>query len=80
VATGSFESGTCIAHDSLSESDVEMTHDGRMVTVTTWMHAIDHPPFRRCNLLDRFPDYDGPVDRRQLIRYQAPCTVCIDVP
>ena len=83
MATGSFESGTCIAHDSLSESDVEMTHDGRIVTVTTWMHAIDPPPFRRCNLLDRFPDRQGvgasgvdfyavpgvadPADRRDLL-------------
>jgi phenylpropionate dioxygenase-like ring-hydroxylating dioxygenase large terminal subunit len=43
------------------------------------MTGIDPPPFWKRNLQDRFPDYDGPVDRWQIIRYTAPSTVAIDV-
>ena len=43
------------------------------------MIGIDPPPFWKRNLQDRFPDYDGPVDRWQIIRYTAPSTVAIDV-
>ena len=51
----------------------------RTVTVTKWMLGIDAPPFWKRNLQDRFPDYDGLVDRWQIIRYTAPSTVAIDV-
>ena len=74
-----FVHGSSIGHDSLSESDFEVTHDDRTVTVTKWMTGIDPPPFWKRNLQDRFPDYDGPVDRWQIIRYTAPSTVAIDV-
>ena len=37
------------------------------------------PPFWRKNIRDRFPDFDGPVDRWQIIHYYAPSTICIDV-
>jgi phenylpropionate dioxygenase-like ring-hydroxylating dioxygenase large terminal subunit len=68
-----------IGHDALSESDFEVTHDDRHVTVTKWMLGIDPPPFWKRNLQDRFPDYEGLVDRWQIIRWEAPSTVCIDV-
>ena len=38
------------------------------MTVTKWMLGIDPPPFWKRNLQDRFPDYDGPVDRWQIIQ------------
>jgi phenylpropionate dioxygenase-like ring-hydroxylating dioxygenase large terminal subunit len=74
-----FVHGSSIGHDSLSESDFEVTHTGNTVTVTKWMLGIEPPPFWRRNLQDRFPDYDGLVDRRQIIRYTAPSTIAIDV-
>ena len=54
-------------------------HSGHTVTVTKWMPGIDPPPFWKRNLQDLFPDYDGPVDRWQIINYTAPSTICIDV-
>jgi phenylpropionate dioxygenase-like ring-hydroxylating dioxygenase large terminal subunit len=74
-----FVHGSSIASDELSESELEVTHDDRTVTVTKWMHGIEAPPFWKRNLQDRFPDYQGPVDRWQIIRFEAPSTVCIDV-
>ena len=49
------------------------------MTVTKWMLGIEPPPFWKRNLQDRFPDYDGLVDRWQIINYTAPSTVAIDV-
>jgi phenylpropionate dioxygenase-like ring-hydroxylating dioxygenase large terminal subunit len=74
-----FVHGSSIGHDSLSESDFEVTHQDRTVTVTKWMTGIEAPPFWKRNLQDRFPDYEGLVDRWQIIRYIAPSTVAIDV-
>jgi phenylpropionate dioxygenase-like ring-hydroxylating dioxygenase large terminal subunit len=74
-----FVHGSSIGHESLSESDFDVTHGDRTVTVTKWMHGIDLPPFWKRNLQDRFPDYEGPVDRWQIINYTAPSTIAIDV-
>ena len=74
-----FVHGSSIGHDSLSESDLEVTHTDRTVTVTKWMLGIDPPPVWKQALQDRFPGYDGPVDRWQIIRYTAPSTIAIDV-
>jgi phenylpropionate dioxygenase-like ring-hydroxylating dioxygenase large terminal subunit len=74
-----FVHGSSIGHEALSESDFEVTHDDRTVTVTKWMHGIEPPPFWKRNLQDRFPDYEGLVDRWQIITYTAPSTVTIDV-
>jgi vanillate O-demethylase monooxygenase subunit len=74
-----FVHGSSIGHDALSESDFEVTHDDRTVTVTKWMFDIEPPPFWRKNLNDRFPDYRGNVDRWQIINFEAPSTVNIDV-
>ena len=74
-----FVHGSSIGHDSLSESDFEVTHTENTVTVTKWMLGIEPPPFWKRNLQDRFPDYDGLVDRWQIIKYTAPGTVAIDV-
>src|SRR3712207_1066993 len=74
-----FVHGSSIGHDALSESDFEVTHTDRTVTVTKWMLGIEPPPFWKRNLQDRYPDYEGLVDRWQIIRYTAPFTVAIDV-
>jgi vanillate O-demethylase monooxygenase subunit len=74
-----FVHGSSIGHDALSESEFEVTHTDRTVTVTKWMLGIDPPPFWKRNLQDRYPGYDGQVDRWQIIQYTAPSTVAIDV-
>jgi hypothetical protein len=42
------------------------------------MLAVDPPVWKR-NLQDRFPDYEGLLDRWQIIRYTAPSAAAIDV-
>jgi phenylpropionate dioxygenase-like ring-hydroxylating dioxygenase large terminal subunit len=74
-----FVHGGSIGHDALSESDFEVTRTENTVTVTKWMLGIDPPPVWKQALQDRFPDYDGPVDRWQIINYTAPSTIAIDV-
>ena len=50
------------------------THAGRTVTSTRWMLDIDAPPFWRAQL-----GKPGNVDRWQIIRFEAPCTIVLDV-
>ena len=50
------------------------THSGRTVTSTRWMLDIDAPPFWRTQL-----GKPGNVDRWQIIRFEAPCTIVLDV-
>jgi len=74
-----FVHGSSIGQKELSESDFVTTHDGNTVTVSRWMLNIDPPPFWKKNINDKFPGYDGKVDRWQIIQFQAPSTICIDV-
>ena len=74
-----FVHSSSIGQAELSESDFEVTHDDSHVTVSRWMLDIDPPPFWRKNLNDKFPGFSGTVDRWQIIRYEAPSTICIDV-
>lgn len=74
-----FVHGSSIGQKELSESDFVTTHDGSTVTVSRWMLNIDPPPFWKKNINDKFPGYSGKVDRWQIIRFQAPSTICIDV-
>lgn len=74
-----FVHSSSIGQEELSESEMEVTHDERTVTVTKWMFNIDAPPFWRKNLQDKFPGYEGKVDRWQIIRFEVPSTVCISV-
>ena len=50
------------------------TQSGRMVTATRWMFDIDAPPFWRAQV-----GKEGKVDRWQIIRFEAPCTIVLDV-
>ena len=74
-----FVHSSSIGQEELSEADFETTHDENSVTVTRWMRDIDAPPFWLKNMRDRFPDFSGKVDRWQIIRYEFPSTICIDV-
>ncbi|MCX4911706.1 aromatic ring-hydroxylating dioxygenase subunit alpha, partial [Streptomyces sp. NBC_00878] len=74
-----FVHSTSIGQEELSESGFDVTHDDRTVTVTRWMHDIEAPPFWQNNMRDKFPGFQGRVDRWQIIRYEAPSTIRIDV-
>ncbi|MBM7507833.1 vanillate O-demethylase monooxygenase subunit [Nocardioides salarius] len=75
-----FVHSSSIGQDELSESEFEVTRDGdRRVTVSRWMRDIDPPPFWLKNMRDKFPGFSGKVDRWQIIHYEAPGTICIDV-
>lgn len=68
-----------IGQEELSQAGFETTHDARTVTVTRWMSDIAPPPFWHKNMTDKFPGFDGHVDRWQIIHFTAPATICIDV-
>jgi phenylpropionate dioxygenase-like ring-hydroxylating dioxygenase large terminal subunit len=69
-----FVHSTSIGHRAIAETPATTTHDDKTVTVTRWMLDIDAPPFWR-TLLGR----PGNVDRWQIIRFEAPCTIVLDV-
>ena len=75
-----FVHGASLGQEELSQSSfhTKLEEDGS-VSVTRWMTDVAPPPFWRKNLHDKFPDYDGNVDRWQIIHYYAPSTICIDV-
>ncbi|SJM60206.1 Vanillate O-demethylase oxygenase subunit [Corynebacterium glutamicum] len=74
-----FVHSSSIGQDELSESEFVVTHTEDSVTVTRWMHDIDAPPFWQKNMNDKFPGFEGKVDRWQIIHYYYPSTICIDV-
>jgi phenylpropionate dioxygenase-like ring-hydroxylating dioxygenase large terminal subunit len=65
---------TSIGHRAIVETQPTTTHDDRAVTVTRWMMDIDAPPFWRAQLAR-----PGNVDRWQIIRFEAPATIVLDV-
>jgi phenylpropionate dioxygenase-like ring-hydroxylating dioxygenase large terminal subunit len=69
-----FVHSTSIGHRAIAETAPATTHDERSVTVTRWMLDIDAPPFWRTQL-----GRPGNVDRWQIIRFEAPCTIVLDV-
>jgi len=74
-----FVHSSSIGQDELSEAEFEVSHSDRGVTVTRWMRDIDPPPFWLKNMRDRFPGFTGKVDRWQIIHFEAPSTIRIDV-
>ncbi|MFY0406523.1 aromatic ring-hydroxylating dioxygenase subunit alpha [Solicola sp. PLA-1-18] len=74
-----FVHSSSIGQAELSEAEFSTTHDGSTVTVSRWMRDIDPPPFWLKNMRDKFPGFTGKVDRWQIIHFEAPSTICIDV-
>jgi vanillate O-demethylase monooxygenase subunit len=73
-----FVHGSSIGNRAVAEAPFVTTHGDRFATVTRWMENIDAPPFW-ANQLFQARGYRGKVDRWQIIRFEAPCTVTIDV-
>jgi vanillate O-demethylase monooxygenase subunit len=70
----SFVHITSIGNKHVAETPMTTTHNGRTVTSTRWMLDIDAPPFWRAQL-----GKPGNVDRWQIIQFEAPCTIVLDV-
>ncbi|MEA3194845.1 MAG: hypothetical protein QOD26_3178 [Betaproteobacteria bacterium] len=69
-----FVHSTSIGHTAVAETPAKTTHDERSVTVERTMPNIDAPPFWRTQL-----GKPGNVDRWQIIRFEPPCTIVLDV-
>jgi vanillate O-demethylase monooxygenase subunit len=69
-----FVHGSSIGNAAVAETPFDVTHGERTATVTRWMEDIEPPPFWRAQL-----GKPGNVDRWQIIRFEAPATVVIDV-
>ncbi|MFV2119321.1 Rieske 2Fe-2S domain-containing protein [Streptomyces sp. Act-28] len=74
-----FVHSSSIGQEELSEAEFDVVHEGDTVTVTRWMRGIDAPPFWLKNMRDKFPGFSGKVDRWQIIKFEAPGTIRIDV-
>jgi len=73
-----FVHGSSIGNRAVAEAPFVATHGERTATVTRWMENIEAPPFW-AGQIQQARGYTGPVDRWQIIRFEAPCTVAIDV-
>lgn len=73
-----FVHGSSIGNRAVAEAPFVATHGDRTATVTRWMENIEAPPFW-AGQLRQARGHEGPVDRWQIIRFEAPCTVAIDV-
>ncbi len=73
-----FVHGTSIGSREVAEAPFVATHNERTATVTRWMEGIDAPPFW-AGQIKHARQYEGAVDRWQIIRFEAPGTVTIDV-
>ena len=67
-----------IGDDNVAEAPFDVVYDEKTVTVTRWMTGIHPPPFWKAQLNKKIP-HQGAVDRWQIIKFEAPCTVNIDV-
>ena len=73
-----FVHGSSIGQRAVAEAPFVATHGDRTATVTRYMENIDAPPFW-AGQIDHALGYKGKVDRWQVIKFEAPCTVNIDV-
>jgi vanillate O-demethylase monooxygenase subunit len=73
-----FVHGSSIGNRAVAEAPFVATHGNRTASVTRWMHNIEAPPLWAGQIKQAL-GYEGPVDRWQIIRFEAPCTVVIDV-
>ncbi len=69
-----FVHGSSIGNRAVAEAPFDVTHGERTATVSRWMRDIEAPPFWAGQL-----GKPGKVDRWQIIRFEAPCTIAIDV-
>jgi phenylpropionate dioxygenase-like ring-hydroxylating dioxygenase large terminal subunit len=69
-----FVHASSIGSRAVAEAPFDVTHGDRTTTVSRWMHNIEPPPLWAAQL-----GKPGNVDRWQIIRFEVPCTIAIDV-
>jgi phenylpropionate dioxygenase-like ring-hydroxylating dioxygenase large terminal subunit len=74
-----FVHGASIGQRSITEVPFEVTHGPDSATVTRWMHDVEPPPFWKMQLEWKLGGPAGKVDRWQIIHFEAPSTIAIDV-
>jgi vanillate O-demethylase monooxygenase subunit len=74
-----FVHGASIGQRSITEVPFEVTHGSRSATVTRWMTDVDAPPFWKMQLEWKRGVPAGKVDRWQIVNFEAPSTIAIDV-
>jgi phenylpropionate dioxygenase-like ring-hydroxylating dioxygenase large terminal subunit len=74
-----FVHGASIGQRSITEVPFEVTHGHNSATVTRWMRDVEAPPFWAMQLEWKHGKPAGKVDRWQIIHFEAPSTVAIDV-
>ena len=73
-----FVHGSSIGNREVAEAPFVATRGERLATVTRWMERITPPPFW-AGQIAHARGHQGPVDRWQIIRFEARCTVVIEV-
>jgi vanillate O-demethylase monooxygenase subunit len=74
-----FVHGSSIGQRSIAEVPFEVTHGPDFATVTRWMLDVEPPPFWKMQLEWKLGHATERVDRWQIVHFQAPSTVAIDV-
>jgi phenylpropionate dioxygenase-like ring-hydroxylating dioxygenase large terminal subunit len=74
-----FVHGSSIGQRSITEVPFEVTHGPNSATVTRWMIDVEPPPFWRMQIEWKRGVPTERVDRSQIINFQPPSTVAIDV-
>ena len=74
-----FVHSSSIGNDAVAEAPFVTTHGTNMAEVSRWMIDVEPPPLWRNQLFRKTGVYHDRVDRWQIIRFEAPCTVTIDV-
>jgi len=74
-----FVHGASIGQRSITEVPFEVTHGADSATVTRWMHDVEAPPFWKMQLEWKRGEPTEKVDRWQIIHFEAPSTIAIDV-
>jgi phenylpropionate dioxygenase-like ring-hydroxylating dioxygenase large terminal subunit len=74
-----FVHGASIGQRSITEVPFEVTHGPDSATVTRWMRDVEPPPFWKMQLEWKRGEPTEKVDRWQIIHFEAPTTIAIDV-
>jgi len=74
-----FVHGSSIGQREVAERPFDVTHGEGRVVVSRWMLDVDPPPFWAKQLGWKTGEKPGRVDRWQIINFEAPATIAIDV-
>jgi phenylpropionate dioxygenase-like ring-hydroxylating dioxygenase large terminal subunit len=74
-----FVHASSIGNAAVAEAPFTTTHGPNMAEVARWMIDIEPPPFWKGQLFRKTGKMHDRVDRWQIIRFEAPCTIVIDV-